>query len=62
MLNNEQIKTLLVITVNARTKHDSNADTQAVGPSTVGVLGAASGFPMGNYSTDTLQLLDATSS
>jgi NTE family protein len=60
MVNNRKIKTLLVITVNARTKHDSNADTRTGGPSTIGVLGAASGIPMGNYSTDTLQLLEST--
>ena len=60
MINNRTIKTLVVITVNARTKHDSDADTRAGGPSTIGVLGAASGIPMGNYSTDTLQLLEST--
>ena len=57
---NKKIKRLVVITVNARTKHDSDADTRAGGPSTIGVLGAASGVPMGNYSTDTLQLLEST--
>ncbi len=60
MINNRKIKTLVVITANARTKHDSKADTRVGGPSTVGVLGAASGIPMGNYSTDTLEQLQAT--
>ena len=60
MINNRKIKTLIVITANARTKHDSKADTRVGGPSTVGVLGAASGIPMGNYSTDTLEQLQAT--
>jgi len=60
MINDRKIKTLVVITVNARTKHDSDADAHAGGPSTIGVLGAASGIPMGNYSTDTLELLQST--
>jgi predicted acylesterase/phospholipase RssA len=60
MINNRKIKTLIVITANARTKHDSDADTRTGGPSTFGVLGAASGIPMGNYSTDTLEQLQST--
>jgi hypothetical protein len=60
MINTHKIKTLIVITANARTKHDSKADTHVGGPSTFGVLGAASGIPMGNYSTDSLQLIEAT--
>jgi len=60
MINNRKIKTLIVITANARTKHDSDADTRVGGPSTIGVLGASSGIPMGNYSTDTLELLQST--
>jgi NTE family protein len=60
MVNNRKVKTLVVITVNARTRHDSNADTHAAGPSTFGVLGAASGIPMGNFSTDTLALFQST--
>jgi NTE family protein len=60
MINTGTIKTLIVITVNARTRHDSNADTHSAGPSTVGVIGATSGIPMGNYSNDTLQLLQTT--
>ena len=60
MITRGRVKTLIVITVNARTKHDSKADTRAAGPGTFGVLGAASGVPMGNYSTDTLTLLNST--
>jgi NTE family protein len=60
LINNRRVKTLIVITVNARTKQDSDADQHAGGPSTIGVLGAASGIPMGNYSNDTLQLLEST--
>ena len=60
MVNNRKIKTLVVITVNARTDHDSNWDRHAAGPSTIGVLGATSGIPMGNFSVDTLELLQAT--
>lgn len=59
MINNRKIKTLIVITANARTKHDSKADTHVGGPSTIGVLGSSSGIPMGNYSTDTLVQLQS---
>src|SRR5262245_51778645 len=60
MLNTRKTQTLIVITANARTRHDSKADTRVGGPSTIGVLGAASGIPMGNYSTDTLNHLQDT--
>jgi len=57
MGNDGQLKTVVVITANARVKRDSKADTRVGGPSTFGVLGSASGIPMGNYSSDTLQLV-----
>jgi NTE family protein len=60
MVNNRKIKTLIVITVNARTDHDSNWDQHAAGPNTIGVLSATNGIPMGNFSVDTLELLQAT--
>jgi NTE family protein len=56
MLNQRRIKTLLVITVNARTRHESSADQHAADPGTIGVLGAASGVPMGNVSADTIAM------
>ena len=59
MANKGQLKTVIVVTANARTKRDSDADTHVGGPSTVGVLGAASGIPMGNVSSDTLQLVQS---
>jgi NTE family protein len=60
MINKRMVKTLIVITANARIKRDSKADTHAGGPSTVGVLGTASGIPMGNFSADSLELLQST--
>jgi predicted acylesterase/phospholipase RssA len=60
MANKGLLKTIVVITVNARVKRDSKADTHVGGPSTFGVLGSASGIPMGNFSSDTLQLVQAT--
>ena len=60
MVNNRKIKTLVVITVNARTDHDSTWDQHAAGPGTIGVLGATNGIPMGNFSVDTLELLQTT--
>ena len=60
LINNRKIKTLVVITVNARTDHDSDGDRHAVGPSTIGVLSVTNGIPMGNFSIDTLELLQAT--
>ena len=60
MADKGQLKTIIVITANARVKRDSKADTHVGGPSTFGVLGVASGIPMGNFSSDTLQWLQAT--
>jgi predicted acylesterase/phospholipase RssA len=60
MVNNRKIKTLVVITVNAHTASDSSWDQHAAGPTTIGVLGATNGIPMGNFSVDTLELLQST--
>ena len=56
-INNEQVKTVVVITVNARTNREKDWDTKKAGPGTVAVLGATSGIPMGSFSTETLELL-----
>lgn len=60
LVNNRRIKTLVVITVNARTDRDSDWDQRAAGPNTIGVLKKTRGIPMGNFSVDTLELLQAT--
>jgi hypothetical protein len=60
MANDGKLKTIVVITANARVKRDSKADTHVGGPSTFGVLGSASGIPMGNFSSETLRLIQST--
>jgi len=52
-----QARTIIVITVNARTSHKKNWDEKAAGPGTFSVIDASSGVPMGNFSTETLELL-----
>lgn len=56
-INNEQVKTVVVITVNARTNREKDWDTKKAGPGTATVIGATSGIPMGSFSTETLELL-----
>ena len=57
MIENDRIKTVVVITVNARTNRKKDWDTKSAGPGTFSVLSASSGIPMGNFSTETLELL-----
>jgi NTE family protein len=56
-INNHQVKTIVVVTVNARTNKKKNWDTKKAGPGTFTVINSASGAPMGNFSTETLELL-----
>lgn len=56
-INLGHVKTVVVITVNARTDRKKDWDAKKAGPSTIGVLGASSGIPMGSFSTETVELL-----
>ena len=51
------IKTLIVISVNARTERTKQWDTTRRGPSTFAVLGSSSGNPMSNFSQETLHAM-----
>ena len=57
MINQKQVKNVMVIVVNARTSQTRNWDQGARGPSTKSVIGAATGIPMGNFSYDTVDML-----
>ena len=48
------MKTLIVIAVNAKTEKTSSWDKHARGPSTLAVLGATRGTPMGSFSNETV--------
>lgn len=54
LINDDRVKTLLVIAVNARTEKTTTWDSRARGPSTLAVLGATRGTPMGNFSNETV--------
>jgi NTE family protein len=54
MMNNMRVKTVLVIIVDAKTKHETGWDTKAAGPGTPSVINVSSGVPMGNFSRETL--------
>ncbi len=56
-INNDQVKTVVVVTVNARTNRKKDWDTNKTGPGTISVINASSGIPMGSFSTETLELL-----
>jgi hypothetical protein len=57
LLNLGETDTVLVISVNARTDHAQDWDTHPAGPGTFSVINLSSGIPMGNYSSETLELL-----
>jgi NTE family protein len=59
-LQNEPIKHLIVITVDARTHHPKDWDKKASGPGIVSVVDASAGVPMGNFTTETIELMRAT--
>ena len=57
--NNARFKTVLIIIVDSKTKHDTGWDTKAAGPGTPSVINVSSGVPMGNFSRETLMRLRA---
>lgn len=59
LINDGRIRTLIVIAVNARTERTNSWDRRARGPSTLAVVGAARGTPMGSFSHETVDLLQA---
>ncbi|MFN8572378.1 MAG: patatin-like phospholipase family protein [Gemmatimonadaceae bacterium] len=56
-INRRQVRTIIVITVNARTAKAKDWDTKATGPWSLPVADASAGIPMGNFTTETLELL-----
>lgn len=54
LLNEDRVKTLIVIAVNAKTEKTTSWDKHARGPSTLAVLGATRGTPMGSFSNETV--------
>ncbi len=54
LLNEDRIGTLVVISVNARTASTRDWDTKRKGPSTLAVLKASAGIPMGHFSNETV--------
>lgn len=58
-IQNVPIKRVLVITVDARTNHPKDWDTKAKGPGIVSVVNAAASIPMGNFTSETLELMRA---
>lgn len=58
-LQNKPIKHVLVITVDARTNHPKDWDTKAKGPGIVSVVDASAGIPMGNFTSETIELMRA---
>ncbi len=57
LINDGRVRTLVVIAVNARTEKTKTWDAHARGPSTFAVLGASRGTPMGNFSHETVDLI-----
>jgi NTE family protein len=53
----DQVKTIIVITVDSRTHRQGDWDTKKTGPNSFAVLTASAGIPMGNYSTESLAKL-----
>lgn len=52
-----RIKTVVVITVNARTNKDKAWDRSSRGPSTLSVLGVSRGVPMSGFTYETIELM-----
>ncbi|MDJ0758904.1 MAG: patatin-like phospholipase family protein [Woeseiaceae bacterium] len=53
-MNNEEIDTLLVISVDAKTANDSNINEKKNAPGLLKVFGVVATTPMANYSSDTV--------
>ena len=58
-IQNVPIKHVLVITVDARTNHPKDWDTKARGPGIVSVVDASAGIPMGNFTSETIEVMRA---
>lgn len=56
-INNQEVKTIVVITVNAKTDRRKRWDEKRSGPGTFSVLSASAGIPMGNFTMETLELM-----
>lgn len=56
-LSLEKIKHLVVITVDSRANHTKNWDKKAAGPGIVKVVDASAGIPMGNFTTESIDLM-----
>jgi NTE family protein len=56
-INRKKIDTILVITVNARTRSRNELDRQENAPGLVGMIEPVASGPMGNYSYETVELL-----
>lgn len=52
-----EVKKIIVITVNAKTNKTKKWDAKATGPGIVQVVDASASIPMGNFTTETLELL-----
>lgn len=60
LIASKKVKTVVVIVVDARTKQKKDWDRKASGPWTVPVVDAAAGIPMGNFTTETIEVLRAS--
>jgi NTE family protein len=56
-INRGSVRRVLVITANARTRHDPDWDRRVRPPGVLDVLGLVTTGPMGNYSFETVQLI-----
>lgn len=56
-LTRKPIKRVIVITVDARTNNPKNWDTKTSGPGLVSVVDASAGIPMGNFTSETLEMM-----
>ena len=57
MIDRERVKNVVVVVVNARTSETRDWDQRAAGPGLITEIRAARGIPMGNFSYDTVQML-----
>jgi len=59
LINLRRVKRVVVIVVNAKTEHLLKADLHEKTPNIVALIGNAAGVPLGNYSFDTIQMLNS---
>jgi NTE family protein len=60
MINNDEIKKLVIIVVDAATNLDSNWDAKPDVPPAIEVLKSAATIPLDNYSLDTVKVTDSS--